>query len=94
MAPLALVAGFLVRTALKAKAYDTIVGGAGLVGFLAAAVAQRNVDALIGGAGVIISSLVIGTEGRLFGVRRVDLFHYGFGLAVWYIARSFLSRPL
>jgi len=91
---LAVVGGFLVRTVLGAKEpYDTLLGGLGLAAVLATAIGEKNTHAILGGIGVAVSSLVIGVEGNLLGMKRVDLFHYGFGLAVWLLANSFPALP-
>jgi len=89
--PAVIIGGFLARTALNIKAYDTVLAVLGLGAIFVTGGTSRDYTCLLGGLGVVIFSLVIGAEGTLFGVKRVDIFHYGFAAAISALSKSLTS---
>ncbi|MCA9688677.1 MAG: hypothetical protein R3A51_17235 [Nannocystaceae bacterium] len=73
-------------------------GVLGVLGLVAAAALLLAVDrrrgalALIGAALFPAARFAIGTQGALFGLLRVDLFHYALALACWLLAVPLAAR--
>ena len=89
--PAVIVGGFLARTLLNIKMYDTVLAALGLGAIFVTGSLSQDYTCLLGGLGVVVFSLVIGTEGSLLGMRRVDVFHYGFAAAISALSSSLIS---
>ena len=61
----------------KARGIATeVISGFAVVSLLVFSIFQFNPYGIIGAALYVISGLIIGTEGQLYGIQRVDIFHY------------------
>lgn len=58
------------------KPCGDILGGAAVVSILVCNIMNFNAHGLIGAVTYMVASLVVGTEGTMRGLKRVDIFHY------------------